>query len=168
MILRDLTREEMALVESVGRPRKVVRGEWILREGEAGFSFFLILSGRVEVRKSLGMGKYRKLVELGPLDIFGEVCFLGVETRSAGVVALEDVMLMEFRRDAFEQVIDRNPMVGLKVYRGIARELAQRLARVDSDLKDALVWALGDMKTSMDPNTISARKLSLASQRGTV
>lgn len=165
MILRDLTREEMALVESVGRPRQVASGEWILREGDAGYSFYLILSGRVEVRKSLGLGKYRKLVELGPLDIFGEVCFLGVETRSAGVVALEPVTLMEFRRDAFEQVIEKCPAVGLKIYRGIARELAQRLARADGDLKDALVWALGDMKTSVDPNTISARKLSLASQR---
>jgi len=161
MILRDLTRDEMAVVEQVGRQRQAARGEWILREGEAGQSCFLVISGRVEVRKNLGMDKYKKLVELGPLDIFGEVCFLGVESRSAGVLAMEPTLLMEFGREDFEKLIALHPAIGLKLYRGMARELAQRLARVDGDLKDALVWALGDLRTSMDPNVISARKLTL-------
>jgi CRP-like cAMP-binding protein len=162
MILRDLTSEEMKVVERVGRPIKAEKGDWILREGDAGHSFFLILSGRVEVRKRLGGDKYRKLVELGPLDIFGEMCFLGVESRSAGVVALEPTMAMEFACGEFEKLIAAHPLIGLKLYRGIARELAQRLAQVDSDLKDALIWALGDRSSSVDPNVISARKLTLA------
>jgi CRP/FNR family cyclic AMP-dependent transcriptional regulator len=162
MILRDLTKGEMAVVEQLGHPHQVTRGEWIVREGDVGQSFFLVISGRVEVRKSLGADKYKKLVELGPLDIFGEVCFLGVETRSAGVMALDPTLVMEFGRAEFEKLIEVHPAIGLKLYRGIACELAQRLARVDSELKDALVWALGDTRTSMDPGVISARKLNLA------
>ncbi len=163
MILGDLTREEMALVEQVGCPRQICRGEWILSEGETGNSFFLILSGRVEVRKSIGLDKYRKLVELGPLDIFGEVCFLGVENRSAGVIAIEDAVLMEFQRAAFEQMMSRHPVVGMKVYRAMAGELVQRLARVDGDLRDALLWAMGDVRTPVDPNRIALPKLQLLS-----
>lgn len=161
MILRDLTTGEMAVVEKIGRPKVCGQGEYIIKEGEAGTSFFLILNGRVEVRKSIGLDKYKKLVELGPLDIFGEVCFLGVESRSASVMALEPSHVMEFGRDEFEKMIVFQPAIGLKLYRGIARELARRLAAVDGELKDALIWALGDLKTSVDPAIAAARKLSV-------
>ncbi|MEI6165705.1 MAG: cyclic nucleotide-binding domain-containing protein [bacterium] len=162
MILNDLTSSEMADVEAIGLPRRVAPGEAIIREGEAGSSFFLVLDGRVEVRKSIGLDKHKKLVELGSLDIFGEVCFLGVESRSASVLALESTHVLEFSRAAFEKLIVAKPAIGLKLYRGIARELARRLAYVDGELRDALIWALGDMKIPPDP-TISGtpRKLSL-------
>ena len=161
MILRDLTTDEMAAVEKIGRPRVCRQGDYIIQEGEAGSSFFLILDGRVEVRKSIGLDKYKKLVELGPLDIFGEVCFLGVESRSASVLALEPSHVMEFGRVEFENLIVFQPKIGLKLYRGIARELAQRLAAVNGELKDALVWALGALKTSVDPTSTNSRKLSV-------
>lgn len=161
MILRDLTPDEMASVEKIGVPRVFTAGQVILREGEAGCSFFLILDGRVEVRKGIGLDKYKKLVELGPLDIFGEVCFLGVESRSASVLTLERTHIMEFTRDEFEKLIAARPSIGLKLYRGIARELAQRLARVDVELKDTIIWALGDLKNSVDPTVVNSRKLAV-------
>ena len=162
MILHDLTSAEMTAVEATGTPCSFGRGELIIREGDAGSSFFLILAGRVEVRKNIDRDKYRKLVDLGPLDIFGEVCFLGVDSRSASVIAMADgTQCLEFQRDRFEQLMNRQPAIGFKLYRAMARELAQRLANVDADLKDALVWALGDMKTSVDANLHSAQKWTL-------
>lgn len=163
MILHDLNANEMASVESIGKPRMFAAGELIIREGEAGSSFFLVLDGKVEVRKSIGLDKHKKLVELGPLDIFGEVCFLGVESRSASVVALEATHVLEFSRTEFEELIAAKPSVGLKLYRGIACELARRLAYVDGELRDALIWALGDAKISLAPFVVNTpRKLSLA------
>lgn len=161
MILRDLTSDEMAAVEATGRSGMYAKGATIISEGESGSSFFLILDGRVEVRKSIGVDKYKKLVELGPLDIFGEVCFLGEIRRSASVQALEPTQVMEFPQDKLEALIIKHPNIGLKLYREIARELAHRLAKVDGDLKDTIVWALGDSKTTADPSILSNRKLSV-------
>ena len=148
MILHNLTQEEMAAIEKVGVARTFPKGAAIIHEGAPGSSFFLILDGAVEVRKGLDSGKYKKLVELGPLDIIGEVCFLGVEIRSATVVALKPTQLMEFERAQFEALIDQRPLIGLKLYRSMACELAHRLTKVDSDLKDALMWALHDADAS--------------------
>ena len=162
MILQDLTSIEMAVVEAIGVSRLATPGEAIIREGEAGSSFFLVLDGRVEVRKSIGLNKHKKLVELGPLDIFGEVCFLGVESRSASVLSLEPTHVLEFSREAFEALIAARPAIGLKLYRAIACELARRLAYVDGELRDALIWALGDARMSLDPPLAGTpRKLSL-------
>lgn len=162
MILRDLNATEMAAVEAVGVPGTFAAWDIIIREGEAGSSFFLVLKGRVEVRKGIGLNKYKKLVELGPLDIFGEVCFLGVESRSASVVAMEPTQVLEFTRADFDKLISEKPAIGLKLYREIACELARRLAYVDAELRDALIWALGDTTRSPDPAAVSSsRKLSL-------
>jgi len=162
MILHDLNAGEMSAVEAIGVSKRFTQGDPVLREGEAGTSFFLILEGRVEVRKGIGLDKHKKLVELGTLDVFGEVCFLGVESRSASVVALEPTHVLEFSREAFEKLIVSKPAIGLKLYRGLACELARRLAFVDGELRDALIWALGDMKASLDPTLIhTPRKLSL-------
>lgn len=161
MILRNLTPDEMAAVEKTGASQVYAKGAAIISEGEEGSSFFLILDGRVEVRKSIGSDKYKKLVELGPLDIFGEVCFLGVTYRSASVLALEPTQVMEFSKDKLESLIVTRPSIGLKLYREIAGELAHRLAKVDGDLKDTIVWALGDSRTTAAPSIGSMRKLSV-------
>ena len=161
MILRDLTPDEMASVEKIGTVRKFAAGDCVIREGEAGSTFFLILEGRVEVRKNIGLDKFKRLTELGPLDIVGEVCFLGVESRSASVLAREVTLVMEFGRSEFEKLITQRPAIGLKLYRGIACELAQRLTAANAELRDAIVWGLGGGKTSTEPAIDTSRKLAL-------
>lgn len=169
MIFSDLTEKEMALAERMGVLRDYKPGETVIQEGHPGRSFFLIVGGRVEVRKSLRRQKYKKLTELGPLDVFGEICFLGVETRSASVVALEPAQIYEFDRDQFIAFLDNKPEIGVKIYRGMARELARRLAKASEDLRDAIIWSLGT-QYEKDPNpelSIPKRpKLSIAFGKG--
>ena len=47
-----------------------------------------LLRSAPEFRSLLQDAEYKKIIELGPLDVFGEICFLGVETRSASIVSL--------------------------------------------------------------------------------
>ena len=42
------------------------------------------------------------------------------------------------------------PSIGMKVYKGMAQELARRLAKTDEELKDTIIWAIGEL--SQDPN----------------
>ena len=143
MIFSELNEKEMVQLEKLGALRAYRPEETVVQEGHPGRSFFLVVSGKVEVRKSLRRAKYKKLSELGPLDVFGEVCFLGVETRSASVVSLTDAQIYEFDRDQFVAYIDRKPEIGVKIYRGMAKELARRLAKAGEDLRDAIIWSLG-------------------------
>ena len=144
MIFDGLSHHELADLENIGVVRKFSAGNVILEEGGSGSSFFLILSGRVEIRKKIGLDKYKKLAELLPCGLFGEMAFLGVQMRSANVVALEECQLLEFERGAFESLVERFPALGARCYKNIARELAQRLSQSDEDLKDAIVWALSE------------------------
>ncbi len=146
MIFDDLTPAEMEAVEAAGILRSFAKDERLIAEKQPGESFFLLLTGNVEVRKLMDIGQYRRLATLEPCDVFGEICFLGLPTRSASVVALSDGTALEFSHAAFTQLVARCPQIGLKTYRGLARELAQRLARLDDDLRDALMWAINESR----------------------
>ncbi len=143
MFLNSMNAEEMALIERVGVIRKFPRGTPLMIEGEMGSSFMLVLSGTVEVRKGLRGGKYKKLVELKACDLLGEIAFLGVQPRTASVVAMEDTEVIEFERKDFLKLIDKHPVIGVKAYRGMAEELAHRLSRSGEELMNAIAWALG-------------------------
>ncbi len=80
---------------------------------------------------------------------------------------MEPTQVMEFSKDKLESLIVGRPDNGLKLYREIARELAQRLATVNGDLKEAIVWALGESKNQSPSAVSSPRKLSVMPPPGT-
>lgn len=146
MMLENLSRDELAKLEKVGRLRSFGKDDTIVQEGESGSSFFLMLSGKAEVRKSVGLVTFRRLTELGPCSIFGEICFLGAANRSASVIAVEACKVLEFYRTDFETFAGKNPAVAVKIFRGIAQELAERLIRNNEELRKALLWALDEVR----------------------
>ena len=169
MFLHCLSPDEIAKVEGIGCLKQYPTGHHLIEEGVVGSSFILILSGTVEVRKGMRGGKYKRLVELGACDLIGEIGFLGVENRTASVIAIDDVEVMEFEREVFTRLIEANPMIGMKAYRGIAEELARRLSQSDEDLMDAISWALAQNKNMAGDRRINVPmtpklKLKLKSQ----
>jgi CRP-like cAMP-binding protein len=85
------------------------RGESIVREGEAGDSFYLIERGTVAVTIGTGDGSTRLLNRMAAGDYFGEMSLLTGEPRSATVLAESDVAVLEIERSDFEQVLAANP-----------------------------------------------------------
>jgi CRP-like cAMP-binding protein/tRNA A-37 threonylcarbamoyl transferase component Bud32 len=69
------------------------RGSVIMREGEAGNSAYIIVSGRCEVRKHLN-GVEQVLKTLGAGEVFGEMAVLSEGPRTATVVAVEDTTVL--------------------------------------------------------------------------
>ncbi len=148
MFLNCLNPDEIAVIETIGQLKNHPKGSCLIREGETGNSFILILSGSVEVRKTLRGGRYKKLCDLKACDLIGEIGFLGVNYRTASCVAMEDTEVMEFSRESFLKLIEKHPVIGLKSYRGMAEELARRLSRSDEELADAITWALAQSRPS--------------------
>lgn len=82
---------------------KLVRarpGSDVIREGDAGQSFYVVARGSVSVwRKDREAGQIQ-LAELRDGAIFGELALLSSAPRSATVSAIQDCDLLEFDRDA--------------------------------------------------------------------
>ena len=129
--------------------RSVKSGDMVLREGESGSAFYLIISGRVEVRKGMRGGQFKALVNLGPADLLGELGFFGAENRTASVMTVSECNMLQFDKDVFKKFAEANPEIGMKVYRGMAEVLSKRLTRIDESLMDTIIWALGHTPESV-------------------
>lgn len=157
MFFDDLERSELEKIERVGVLKSFKKGDCILREGDSGRSFSIILTGEVEVSKKMPGGQHKVLVDLKEFDVIGELGFFGVKSRAATVMAKTDCELLEFDNVKFEDFVTVRPVVGMKIYRNMAKVLAERLASNDATLMNTIVWALGQPNNLRIDNDISIR-----------
>jgi NTE family protein len=109
-------------------------GDTVCREGEEGNTFFVVLSGELEVQGGTG----RVINRLGPGEVLGEMSLLMGGRRAATVVVARSARLLALDRDAFERVLLPNA----KVLQYFSRLLSQRLlnmARGDAVAKTTTV-----------------------------
>jgi CRP-like cAMP-binding protein len=97
-------------------------GEMIFSEFEPGDTFYLIQSGRVELVKIIGDIE-KTLDILQPSEMFGEMAILENSPRSATVIALDTVKVLEFNSQNFEILMLGNPQIALKLLRMFAKRI---------------------------------------------
>lgn len=139
MFLDHLAADEWRALRKVGDVLEVPKGVAFLRATDAGDCFFLIERGRAEVQLH-GYGEELIAATLGPGELVGEFAFLGMRSRSANVVATQDCRLIRFHCADVERISERIPSAGMKIYRGMARELVRRLVAENEKMVELSVW----------------------------
>jgi SulP family sulfate permease len=135
-LLRDFEADQMLdALASCLVERSCASGESIFRAGDAGDELFLIRRGAVRIILPVGSGDHHNLASFGRGDFFGEVAFLDRGIRSANAVATTATNLFVISRRRFDELSRAHPVVGLKMYARLARALALRLRRTDSELR---------------------------------
>jgi CRP-like cAMP-binding protein len=110
---RDLRRIAALAVE-----RSVDGGTELIREGEPGTEFFVVVEGEVEVRR-----RGRRVARLGPGSYVGEIALLSRSPRTATVAAATPLHVLAIAGRDFVELLDAIPELWLKV----ARTLADRV-----------------------------------------
>ncbi|MFO7548492.1 MAG: cyclic nucleotide-binding domain-containing protein [Acidimicrobiia bacterium] len=95
-------------------------GTVLTREGELGREAMILLSGTAVVRR-----KGRKLAELGPGDVIGELSLLAEIPRTASVVATSELTVALMTASDFGAVVDENPQVAVRMLRTVAHRFAE-------------------------------------------
>lgn len=91
----QLPRETISSLIRAGTRRAFAAGQRIILQGEAADSLYLIVDGTVQVSFIDAVGRHRVLSELSSGAVFGELGTLMNRPRSASVVALTDVVVLE-------------------------------------------------------------------------
>ena len=97
-----------------------VPGDVLIREGDIGDKFFVVVRGRVRIAKGAGDDE----MDLGVQedgDVFGEIALLEDVPRTASVVAVTPCLCLTLDRPKFEALLDEQPKLRERVVR-IARE----------------------------------------------
>jgi CRP/FNR family cyclic AMP-dependent transcriptional regulator len=108
--------------------RTFVMDEVILRQGDLSDGMHVIVSGLVQVARSLPEYDLSVvLAELGPGDIFGEMGVLDGQPRSATVTAILSTETLELRNPALTHLLLQNP----EAARALLSLLSHRLRSTD-------------------------------------
>ena len=113
------SQQELQQIAAIAKEAEYPEGKTLVREGEPGSDFFVVLAGEVDVRRT-----GRKLRTLGRGDFFGEIALLARSPRTATVTTGTPVEALVVPGRDFKQLLKRVPTLQLKVL----EELAERLA----------------------------------------
>jgi CRP-like cAMP-binding protein len=95
-------------------------GATIVREGQPGGTFYVILEGEAKVRRG-----GRTIGTLGPADFFGEISLLDGGPRTADVVAATPVSAIRVFKRAFDRMVAQEPGVAERILAVVARRLRE-------------------------------------------
>jgi trk system potassium uptake protein TrkA len=132
--LAPLSDEEL---EAVARGAELVQrpaGTELFRQGEPGQTFYVVLSGEVQVKDSAA----QLVATVKPGGFFGELALLTGEPRTATAVTATACELAAVGREDFRGVVMANPSVALEM----SRILGERLSRVQGGKPQPKRWAL--------------------------
>ena len=117
-LFRNLSRRHVKRVASLARLRRYGPGTSIVRAGDAGSAFFVVLDGTARVVTPKGRAR-----RLGSGDFFGEMALLDESPRSADVVADGEVLTMTISRSAFGKLLRSEPALSHELLRTLAARL---------------------------------------------
>jgi ATP-binding cassette subfamily B protein len=119
------------LIAEEGAVREFADGEWIVREGEEGHAFFILVAGDVEVVKNANTSEEVTLCALKQGDFFGEMCVLGPMPRAASIRTTGEVRAIEIKAATLHHLYQKMPEQYAIVLLNLARDMARRLCRLD-------------------------------------
>jgi CRP-like cAMP-binding protein len=119
-LFKVLKEEERTRLRQEMVVRRFARGEHVIEQGEPGKTFYLVGSGELSVRAG-GV----EVSRLSRGNYFGEMSLLTGEPRSATVVALTDVVLLELDRPVFARLFEDHPELAPKLSGMLAHRRTQ-------------------------------------------
>ena len=117
--------EELKAVLDSSKEMVFRAGDTIVKEGDAGLGFYVILDGQGLVKR-----KGKTVGKLGRGSFFGELALLDNQPRSADVIAAEPTKCLVLLRWNFWSLVDKN--------KTIVRQLLQEMARRQRAADEAL------------------------------
>lgn len=120
-LFANLSGEQINAIVKTAKQKDFQTDDAIVEEGQEGVGFYLILDGRVEVRK-----RGKTLAKLTKGEYFGEMALLIEDsTRTADVVALEETTCLLITRWDLRSLIRNHPDIALAMHSELARRLSQ-------------------------------------------
>ncbi|MGZ4136571.1 MAG: cyclic nucleotide-binding domain-containing protein [Actinomycetota bacterium] len=123
-LFSHLSRRHLKRLADSTTEQRFMEGAAIVREGEEGDSFFVIVEGQATVRNAGG----KPVNQLVPGDFFGEISLLDGGARTATVVADTPMRVLVLKRNAFRKIVTDDSTVATKLLE-YAATMLRRLER---------------------------------------
>ena len=123
-------------------PAPFVKGDIITQQGSEAHWLYILADGEVDVVVNRD-GEARKIADVGPGQVFGEIGLMTGERRTASMIAATDVDCFRLDKESFRQILASRP----EIAEGFSHVLARRRAELDH--------AVGDIDAEMKAKHIA-------------
>src|SRR5919204_3100091 len=122
-LFAGLSKSELGQVASIADEIDLPADKVLIREGERGREFFVLLDGEAEVTR-----KGKKLATRRSGDFFGEIALVSSLPRTATVKTHGPVRALVIRDVDFRALLQRTPAIAVKVLEALADRLPTDVA----------------------------------------
>jgi CRP/FNR family cyclic AMP-dependent transcriptional regulator len=112
------SRKDLGLIAKYADELEVDAGEVVVREGDAGREFYVVVEGKAKVTRN-----GREIAVLGPGSYFGELSLLDGQKRDASVTTTTPADLLVVGIREFATLLEDVPQITRKLLAGMARRL---------------------------------------------
>jgi CRP/FNR family transcriptional regulator, cyclic AMP receptor protein len=123
-LFKDLSKKDLRRISGLATRLEEPAGKVLIKEGQQGYEFIIVLEGEVEVRQH---GEV--IAKRGAGDYFGEIALLDNRPRTATIVATTPVVIEVIERREFLGLVAEVPEIG----QAVMATMAQRLAELDGE-----------------------------------
>ena len=120
-LFAGMTDRSLTSIAELAREATYDPASVIVREGEPGESFVVIVKGGATVDQD---GRTVNL--LGPGDFLGEIALIDGGPRTATVIATEPIAALVIDRTGFQRLMDQHPVVRHDLVIALTQRLRQR------------------------------------------
>lgn len=117
-LFAGLSKKELAQVASIADEIDFRADKVLIREGERGREFFILVEGSAEVTQN-----GRSIATRGPGDFFGEIALMCDRPRVATVTTVEPSRALVVTDRDFRALVNRTPQIALKVLQAVGERL---------------------------------------------
>lgn len=128
-LFKDLDMGELTRVLECAALRQVDAGQILIQEGSREQSLYLILDGEMEVFHGDTI-----LARIGKGGHVGEMALVSGEPRAASVRATQASRFLEIGQAHWRDLLQRAPVIGVKLLTAMAQEFSRRLAKMNQRL----------------------------------
>jgi CRP-like cAMP-binding protein len=117
-LFAGLSKRELGQVAAIADEIDLPEGKVLMREGERGREFYVLLDGEAEVSR-----RGKKVATRRAGEFFGEIALVSSLPRTATVTTRASVRALVIRDVEFRALLQRTPAIALKVLQAMAERL---------------------------------------------
>jgi len=127
-IFKGLPAREIEFISRSVKERIYEPGAVIVKQGEPGIGFFMIVDGRVDVSHDS-----HKIREMGPGEFFGEMALMEERVRTATITAKERTRCLQLVRWDFRALLKENPELAVRMLEVVVQRMREHPLTHETD-----------------------------------
>lgn len=124
-LFQGMTDRSVEAIERLVEETVYPSGSALVRQGDPGDSFIVIVTGRATVDRG-----GQPIRELSGGDFLGEISLIDGGPRTATVTAIEPIGALVIQRDGFDRLMNEYPPVRLEILTALTQRLRARTQEI--------------------------------------